>query len=233
DLIINIETGGNAALNVILNNTDFGGLIKNATVKYSWAFGTGDLLDANNDGIYSAVLRGVPEGSYAIIITAFANDNYYFESYEIIVTAITKTTADNPLYQILFIISIIGAAVLGSYLFAYQKYLKYPKSVRKVRKYRKSLKRKTEPSTNIISRKKAITSLYKEELHKTTNVLKVKPPVSLAKSGSIEKSPPKYTQVSEPKKPKLDTDKLIDKSLEKKAELDKLVKDTLENGENP
>ena len=114
---------------------------------------------------------------------------------------------------------------MGSYLIAYQKYLKYPKSVRKVRKYRKSLKRKTEPSINIISRKKAITSLYKEELHKTSNVLKVKPPVSMAKSGPIKeiKLPPQYTQVSEPKKPKLDDDKLIDKSLEKKEELDKIV----------
>ena len=229
DLIINIETGGNAALNVILNNTDFGGFIKNATVKYSWAFGTGDLLDTNNDGIYSAILRDIPEGSYAIIITAFVNDNYYFESYEIIVTAITKTT-DDTLFQILFIISIIGAAVLGSYLIAYQKYLKYPKTVRKVRKYRKSLKRKTEPRTNIISRKKAITSLYKEELHKTSNILKVKPPVSRAKGGLIEKLPPRYTQISEPKKPKLDDDTLIDKSLDKKAELDKIVdKSTKDN----
>ncbi len=173
DNIINIETGGNAALNVILNNTDFEGLIKNATVKYSWAFGTGDLLDTNNDGIYSYVLRDVPEGSYSVIITAFVNDNYYFESYEIIVTAITKTT-DDTLFQILFIISIIGAAVLGSYLIAYQRVLKYPKAVRKVRKYRTSLKRKSAPSLSITSREKGFRTIYKEEIENLKK-MKAKP----------------------------------------------------------
>ena len=186
--IINIETGGNAALNVILNNTDFEGLIKNATVKYSWAFGTGDLLDTNNDGIYSSVLRNVPEGSYSVIITAFVSDNYYFESYEIIVTAITKTV-DDTLFQTLFIISIIGAVALGSYLIAYQRVLKYPKAVRKVRKFRTSLKRKSAPSLSIISREKGFRTIYKEEIENLKK-MKVKPvskPPEIKKK--IEKKP--------------------------------------------
>ena len=121
------------------------------------------MLDTNNEGIYSSVLRNVPEGSYSVIITAFVNDSYYFESYEIVVTAITKTT-DDTLFQTLFIISIIGAVALGGYLIAYQRVLKYPKAVRKVRKFRTSLKRKSAPSLSIISREKGFRAIYKEEI---------------------------------------------------------------------
>ncbi|NVM37834.1 MAG: hypothetical protein HWN81_19740 [Candidatus Lokiarchaeota archaeon] len=186
--IINIQAGENAMLNVILNNIDFGGLIKNATVKYIWAFGTGDLLDSNDDGIYSVVLRNVPVGSYSVVITAFVNDNYFFESYEIIITAIT-ITSDDTLFQTLFIISIIGALALGSYFVAYQKYLKYPKPVRKVRKYRKTLKRKSAPSGHIISRKTAFKEIYKDEFEKVQK-LKVSPAESVEKiEKPVEKKP--------------------------------------------
>ncbi|MFW9878827.1 MAG: hypothetical protein ACFFG0_37585, partial [Candidatus Thorarchaeota archaeon] len=193
--VINIGAGGNTPLNIILNNTDFGGLIMNATVKYTWAFGTGDLLDSDGNGIYSAILRNVPEGSYSVIITAFVSENYYFESFEIVVTAITLTTKDN-IFLIPFIISVIGGIILGSYFYAYQKYFKYPKPVRKVRKYKRTLKRKTTPSIHITSREKAFSILYKEKLEGIQK-LKVKPvePTQIIDKKGIQKlrEPPKWT----------------------------------------
>ncbi|MFW9784638.1 MAG: hypothetical protein ACFFFB_20320, partial [Candidatus Heimdallarchaeota archaeon] len=191
--IINIETGEDAGLNVILNNTDFGGLIMNATVKYTWAFGTGDLLDSNHDGIYTTILRNVPQGSYSVIITAFLNDSYYFDSYEIIVTAITNVIEDT-LFLPLFIILLVGTLALASYFVAYQRYFKYAPPVRKVRKYRRTLKRKSTPSAYIISREKAFKELYKKEFEKVEK-LKVSPSESAMK---IEK--PKVKKTLEPLK---------------------------------
>ncbi len=220
--MLETRTGKDVTIRVNLNNTDFEELITGAIVTYTWENGDGILTDADKDGIYEATLLDFPNGTYIFEISAFAGDEYFIEEYELIIVGISEAVGP-PIFQILAIISAVIIAGLASYLYIYQKYLRFPKAVRKVRKYRKSLKRKTEPSTNIIGREKAITSLYKEELHKTSNILKVKPPVSRAKGGLIEKLPPRYTQIPEPKKLKLDTDKLIDKSLEKKAELDKIV----------
>ena len=228
---VEIRTGNDVTIRVNLKNTDFEGLITGAIVTYTWENGDGILTDANNDGVYETTLKSFPNGTYTFEVSAFAGDEYFIEDYALIIIGISET-AGPPIFQILALISAVIIAGLASYLYVYQKYLRFPKAVRKVRKYRKSLKRKTVPSPNIIGREKAINSLYKEELHKTSNILKVKPPVSRAKGSLIEKLPPRYTQVSEPKKLKLETDTLIDKSLEKKAELDKLVNDTLENGEN-
>jgi len=216
------KTGNDVTIRVNLNNTDLEGLITGAIVTYTWENGDGILTDTDNDGIYETTLLNFPNGTYTFEISAFAGDEYFIEDYELIIVGISES-AGPPIFQILAIISAVIIAGLASYLYVYQKYLRFPKAVRKVRKYRKSLKRNTKPSTNIIGREKAINSLYKEELNKTSNILKVKPPVSRAKSGLIEKLPPRYTQISEPKKLKLDTDKLIDKSLEKKAELDKII----------
>ncbi len=212
--VININAGQPVYLKIKLNNLDFGGLILNATVSYRWQNDQGVLTDNNNDGIYESTISNIPVGSFTITITAFAGDDYDFERYEIIVTVIAQTTRDN-LFLILFIISVIGATILGSYFYAYQKYFKYPKPVRKVRKYKRTLKRKSTPNVHITSREKAFSMLYKEELGgiQKLKVKPVEPPSPLEKLGS---------QLTEPK---IAPDQLTEKIIKKKEELDELIKD--------
>ncbi len=233
---IQTTAGNDITIRVNLNNTDFDGLITGAIVTYQWENGDGILTDSNNDGIYEATLLDFPNGTYTFEISAFAGDEYFIEDYDLIIVSISEA-AGPPIFQVLAIVSAVIVAGLASYLYIYQKYLKFPKAVRKVRKYRKTLKRQAKPSTHIISREKSMSTLFKHELHKTSSMLKFKPPVHKIASLKHEVVPKeklsKFDKQPEPMKSKLEHDMLIDKSLEKKAELDKLVKDTLENGENP
>lgn len=212
--VININAGQSVDLKIKLNNLDFGGLILNATVSYRWQNGQGVLTDNNDDGIYESKISNIPVGSFTITITAFAGDDYDFERYEIIVTVIAQSTRDN-LFLILFIISVIGGTILGSYFYAYQKYLKYPKPVRKVRKYKRTLKRKSTPSVHIKSREKAFSTLYKEELGGVQK-LKAKP---------VEPPLPSKKLESQLAEPKIVPDQLTEKTIKKKEELDELIKD--------
>ena len=217
---ISKRPGDSVTLEIALNNLDFGGTIKGASVTYRWQFEDGVLTDSNNDGVYDAVIRDLPEGTYIVTIYAFLGDNYDFEPFEIVLSVVREPTEDPGIYLGLLIIVSIGAALLTGYIIAYQRVLKFPKAVRKVRKYRTSLKRKSGPSLSIISREKGFRTIYKEEIEnlKKMRAKPVSKPSEIKKK--IEKKP-----IGEP-------DKLIDKSLEKKVELDKLVKDTLENGQN-
>ncbi len=212
--VININEGQSVDLKIKLNNLDFGGLILNATVEYRWQNGQGVLTDNNDDGIYESKISNIPVGSFTITITAFAGDDYDFQRYEIIVTVIAQPTMDN-LFLILFIISVIGATILGSYFYAYQRYLKYPKPVRKVRKYKRTLKRKSTPSVHITSREKAFSMLYKEELGGVQK-LKAKP---VEPSSPLKKLEPQLTES------KIVPDQLTEKTIKKKEELDELIKD--------
>ncbi|MHA2392089.1 MAG: hypothetical protein ACXAEX_08960, partial [Promethearchaeota archaeon] len=80
---IEVEVGDDVKIEIVLNNTIFGGTIKNATVTYAWAFGQGELLDINNTGIFEVILQNVRTGVYIVSINAFAGDNFQFETYEI------------------------------------------------------------------------------------------------------------------------------------------------------
>ncbi|MBY8990437.1 MAG: hypothetical protein KGD58_06755 [Candidatus Lokiarchaeota archaeon] len=123
-------------IQIVLNNTDFGEIIKNATVTYRWERGQGELVDLDNDGIYEVVLRNLPAGSYVIIINAYAGEDYEFETFEIILNARAKPGFDYTFIIILLSIGILG---LGTYFVLYQKYFKYPPKVRKIRKLRKKI----------------------------------------------------------------------------------------------
>lgn len=79
------------------------------------------------------------------------------------------------IFRILLIAASVIALSLGGYLLAYQRVLKYPHSVRKVRKYKRTLRRKTPPSTDIISRKKSFKQNYKAKLKRSSNYLRGKP----------------------------------------------------------
>jgi len=79
-----------------------------------------------------------------------------------------------PIFWILLIITTIAAALIGSYLVAYQRVLKYPKPVRKVRKYRRTLKSENQPSKPIVHRDIAFNKVYKKELSKSSKLLNIK-----------------------------------------------------------
>ena len=84
---------------------------------------------------------------------------------------------DDPWFALgLFILTAIGAAVLGALLIAYIKVWRYPVPVRKVRKYRKTLTHTKNPDVKIIKGKGAFTKGYQEELNKTSKLLKGVPP---------------------------------------------------------
>ncbi|MFX1585743.1 MAG: hypothetical protein ACFFDL_14430, partial [Promethearchaeota archaeon] len=143
---IDIEPGDNFRIKVVLNNTDFGGTIKNATVTYRWAHGQGQLQDPDNDGIYEALLQNVPAGSYIITISAFAGENYEFEDFEIILNAIAEPGLN---ITIIIILLAAGVAGLSTFFIIYQKHFKYPPKVRKIRKLRKKISKnkKLKPIT--------------------------------------------------------------------------------------
>ena len=75
----------------------------------------------------------------------------------------------------LTILASIGAAVLGGLLIMYMKVWRYPVAVRKVRKFGKTLTNTKSPAVKIIERKGAFDKGYKEELGKSSKLLKGSP----------------------------------------------------------
>jgi len=123
-------------LMIYLNNIDYGGLIKNATVTYRWAHGQGELTDSDNDGIYEAYFEDIPGGTYIMTITAYAGENYEFEEYEIIISVSSPPGLDWK-----WLVIILGSSALGLVIVivSYLKHFKYPPLVRKIRKLRKKV----------------------------------------------------------------------------------------------
>jgi hypothetical protein len=164
--------GQDYTLKIKLINEDFGGLIYNASVTYSWQFGQGTLEDGDNDGIYTVTLRNLPVGAYKIVITVYAGDDYDFERYEI--TLNVESTGDSGALTALWVLIPILATLIASFVL-YEKKYKVPKPIRKLRKYRKTLnKEKGVENINIIQRDTAINELYKKSLDKLSKLPKVK-----------------------------------------------------------
>ena len=217
---IEITPGENITISVNLINTDFGGMIQGAIITYIWDIGNGILTDSDNDGIYEAFIENVPSGTHSIEISAFVGDEYFTNDYELVLTSF-KLGEDPTLFQTLVIITSIIVAVLAIYLVMYQRYLKYPKSVRKVRKYKRTLKRKTAPSIRITDRKNAFSSLYKDEIKPVSGSFKGKSSLMTTESKS------KQAELN------LESEELISNSLEKKAELDKIIEDSSKSNSKP
>ena len=167
--VINLNYGEPYTLRITLKNSDFGGNIKNATVRYKWEFGEGKLLDLNNDGVYEVSFNKIPEGTFTITITAYVGEYYEFESIEITLVIIRPAEGkeETLLFQILTIIGIVAAISLGSYFIAYQKILKYPKTVRKIHKVKKAIKKKKDIKIEVPTRKEAVNKLYNETVSKS------------------------------------------------------------------
>ena len=174
-IAVDIASSENFRIQIVLNNTDFGGTIKNATVTYRWDNGQGILTDSNNDGIYEATLNNVPAGSYRISINAYIGENYDFrDDFEIVLNVIATPGPDITIIIISLTAGIVGLSV-GFVL--YQKHFKYPPKVRMMRKIRKKISKgkKLKPLTvntrdNIITseimRIKDMFSIEKENVDK-------------------------------------------------------------------
>ena len=133
---IYLEPQESFTLMIYLNDTDYGGLIKNATVTYRWAHGQGELIDLDNDGIYEVYFENIPGGTYIMTITAYAGENYEFEEYEIIISVSSPPGLDWK-----WLVIILGSSALGLVIVfvSYLKHFKYPPLVRKIRKLRKKV----------------------------------------------------------------------------------------------
>jgi hypothetical protein len=133
---INVESGEIATLEIVLNNTDYGGVLKGAYVIYTWEGGEGILEDLDNDGIYVADLPDVSPGTYPIIISAFAGDDYNIENFQITLNVISSPGPDFSW----LVYTLLGAIVgLGVVIGLYQTHFKYSPMVRKIRKLRKKI----------------------------------------------------------------------------------------------
>ena len=173
---IEVEKGVNPKLEVVLNDIDFNSTVTNATVQYSWIYGTGTLEDIDGDGIYEVYLEDAPPGTYTVTVTAYAGDDYDFERYQVTVTVNKPTTTGggNPFF-IIFLVTLISLICVAGYAVLYQKKLKIPKPIRKLRRYRRTLKRvKGVEKIEIIGRKEAIDDLYDVFIDNVSKSLKEK-----------------------------------------------------------
>ena len=158
---INIDSGDDASLEIVLNNTDYGGTIKGALVTYTWSEGDGFLTDLDNDGIYTGILPNVASGTYTITITAFAGDDYDFQNYQITLNVVQLPGRDWSWLVYILIGAIVG---LGSFILLYQTHFKYPKMVRKIRKLRKKIsKNKTKIKPIDINNRENIINSYLQD----------------------------------------------------------------------
>ncbi|MFX1502162.1 MAG: hypothetical protein ACFFDH_14455 [Promethearchaeota archaeon] len=222
---IETRTGANIRLKIRLNNTDFGGDVLGALVRYTWEGGSGILNDDNNDGIYEDTIPDFPEGTYEIKIIAQVGDDYSIENYKIVASATSEEAPENIIFPILLGVSIAIISGLAIYLYAYYAYLRFPRQVRKVRKYRKTLNRRSAPSVSIMDRESAFQKKYSKEVGKTAKV-GVRP--KLKKPTSSEQEPLTDMVIENQVGQKIQAEKLIKQSVEKKVELDKLIDESLD-----
>ncbi len=227
---IRISPGGYAFVRIYINNTDFNINITGAIVTYTWDYDDGILTDLDQDGIYEGEFNNVPEGTHSVIINAFGSDIYNFESYEIIIAAV-RLEGNALLFQILTIIAIVSAIMIGGYLYAYQKVLKFPKAVRKVRKYRKRLKRKNPPKISIKERKTIFKSVYQKEISKTSKFLKGKPRVekSIIEKPFVKQNVVSKTKIGSKEKKIIPENSNLDKTPDKQLFEQKNFKNKLGN----
>ncbi len=152
---LSTKSGQNFRLKLLINNTDFGGIITGATVSFIWEYGLGELTDLDNDGVYEITLQNVKVGSHVITITAFAGDSYEFETYEIVLNVIAESGFD-----LTWIVIGLTGGIMGlvSVFISYQKYFKYPPMVRKVRKLRKKINKGKKTKSLLIAKRKDIIS---------------------------------------------------------------------------
>jgi len=151
---LSAKSGQDFKLKLLINNTNFGGVIKGATVSFMWDFGLGELTDLDNDGVYEIILQNVKVGSHIITITAFTSgDLYEFETYTIVLNVIAESGVD-----LTWIVIGLAGGIMGlvSVFISYQKHFKYPPMVRKARKLRKNIRKGKKTKALLIAKREDI-----------------------------------------------------------------------------
>ena len=169
---IEAEIGDNVLLEIVLVDNIFGTNITEAIVTYNWAYGQGELEDSDNDGIYEILLENVREGIHTITITAFAGDNYDFESYPITIVVIPPTTSAGPDLSWLIYILVGGIVGLVMIFTLYQTHFKYPPMVRKIRKLRKKVRKNKKTKPILLEGREDI---IKSDLQKKIDAVEIAP----------------------------------------------------------
>ncbi|MHA1148065.1 MAG: PKD domain-containing protein [Promethearchaeota archaeon] len=198
---ITIRPGESFTLKIVLNDLDYGGRIKGATVSYTWEFGNGKLTDKDNDGVYEVTFENVPEGSYTITITVYAGDDYEFERYEFELNAV-RPEEEYQLWLALGIAGIIGGAAVTSLYILNLRIFSVPKEIRKLRKFRKNL-RKDDSSIEGVKVKSRETSIKKMHANQMEMMKKYpKARLEIEERGLLHDKVEMAEQVSKPKKSK-------------------------------
>ncbi|MFW9872759.1 MAG: hypothetical protein ACFFG0_06610 [Candidatus Thorarchaeota archaeon] len=168
--IINAEIGDDVTLEVELTNIDFGGVIKGAIVTYRWAYGQGEFIDSDNDGLYIVVIQNVPEGQYEITIFAEKSVEYEFEGK--IITLIVSSPMGEPRPDWSWLIYLLIGSIISivSAFGLYEKHYKYPPLVRKMRKLKRNI-RKNKRSKPILLNKRE--TIVKNSFQKSLEILEL------------------------------------------------------------
>jgi hypothetical protein len=117
DSTFSVKLGKDIAFNIQLNNLDFGGIIKNATVVYIWVFGVGQLWDLDNDGIYTVSIKTVRKGYYTMQIQAYIDEEHGFNTYNI--TLFVMSASKNVglvIWAVIVSAGFIGVSIFGVYM---------------------------------------------------------------------------------------------------------------------
>ena len=164
---VDISPNEDFLIQIVLNNTDFGGTIKNATVTYRWENGQGLLTDPDNDGIYEVILNDVPPGSYIIIIFVVLENYEFGGEFEIVLNVIVPPGPDITIILISLAVGVVG---LTTAFVLYQKHFKYPPKVRMMRKIRKKINKEKKLKPLTVSTRDTIIA---GELESNREILKV------------------------------------------------------------
>ncbi len=219
----------NSEIKILLNNNSHSETIKlsEATTSFQTAkeggYDVTSLILSNVNVTLSIQVYLADEFGLDQNITISIDDVYLTISY---VEIIYEFFQEPWVFAALLVFASIATAGIGGYFIAYQRVLKYPRPVRKVMKYRRTLNKSQAPEVAIVPQSVAFTMAYNHQLAESSKLLKIKPsevkkPPTIEK-GAIEKPVDKVA------KEKIESEELITKSLEKKEELDGIVKESVE-----
>jgi hypothetical protein len=211
----------NSEIRILINNRQHAETIRLSTASTSYQ-------DAKEDGFELSAIT-LPYENITLSLQVYLADEFLL-TYNIMVSitnayliiSYTETFSESLtepwIYTALLIIASLATIIVGGYLYAYQKILKYPRPVRKVIKFRKSLKKSAIPNVVIVSRENSFRNMYGHEVSRSIKGIKGKTVIIPLQKESSPK----------PAGSLIESEELIQKSIEKKEELEKVIKDSLD-----
>ncbi|MBY8991397.1 MAG: hypothetical protein KGD58_11635 [Candidatus Lokiarchaeota archaeon] len=232
------ESSQNSQIRIYINDRKFEQTI--SLIDYDNSSGW---QDAPEDGSFDIVSKILPYEEFTLSIQVYLAEDFgldnnitisitdvylsisYIESW---IGVLPSSDPEPWIFAALLIFVSLATVCLGGYFIAYQRFLKYPKPVRKVRKFKRTLNRSNAPNVVIMPSEVAFRKAYNKDLGVAPKSVLVKPSKSKASTGLENGESTK--QPKSTLEENISTDELIDKSLEKKSELDKLVKEADKKG---